>query len=107
MLVEIIPVRVDPDFAQQLNWAESSLPPDRRYANSLQNARDLPASQQNRADYIWPGNPNRLFRSKVVEPNVEPVRFLIVVCSSHGQDVMVGANQGEESKLWPKLPIEA
>ena len=51
---------VDADFAKQVNRFQSNLPPGRHYPNSLQNARDFPASQQDRADYVWTGKPNRL-----------------------------------------------
>src|SRR4029077_18624250 len=93
MLVEIVHVRVNPNLAEQVNWLESGLLPDRSYPNSLQNARYFPAIQQNGIDYVRPSRPNWLLRTQVVERDVESVRLLVVVWRARGQDVMVGEEE--------------
>jgi hypothetical protein len=60
MFVEIIMIRVDPNFAEQVNWFESSLPPNWGYSNSLQNARDFPTIQQNGGNDVRASKPDQL-----------------------------------------------
>ena len=60
MFVEIIHVRINANFAEQVDGLQSGLLPDRQYANGLQNVRDLPVVQQNGGNDVGTSKPNRL-----------------------------------------------